>query len=119
MLLVDDEDLIRDLSAETLGLLGYTVLKAKDGIEGVSLYQQNKESIDLVILDLVMPNMEGNEVFRRIRAINPDAKVLLASGASMNGDAKELIKKGASGFLQKPYGIKAVSHKIAQIMKEG
>ena len=119
VLLVDDEDLIRDLSAETLGLLGYTVLKAKDGIEGVSLYQQNKESIDLVILDLVMPNMEGNEVFRRIRAINPDAKVLLASGASMNGDAKELIKKGASGFLQKPYGIKAVSHKIAQIMKEG
>lgn len=118
ILLVDDEETVLNLGAEVLETLGYSVLEAKDGRQAVDKYKKNKEEISLVMLDLVMPNMGGKEAFERIRAINPDVKVLLATGFSMDSQIQELLNRGANGFIQKPYGIKALSQKIAEIISD-
>lgn len=116
ILLVDDEESVLDLGTEILEILGYTVLEAKDGKEAVHVYKTHKKEISLVILDLVMPTMGGKEAFDRMKAINPDAKVLIASGFSINGEVQAILNQGANGFIQKPYGMKALSQTIAEII---
>src|SRR5512146_1552578 len=105
VLVVDDEPLVTELAGDILRRFGYSVLKASAGEEAVNLYQQKSQEIVAVILDIVMPGMDGREVFRRIRAINPEVKVVVSSGYSHDRDADELLEQGASGFVQKPYRI--------------
>jgi DNA-binding NtrC family response regulator len=78
----------------------------------------NKDKIDLVILDMIMPIMGGGEVYKRIKQISPDVKVLLSSGYSINGEASEILKRGCNGFIQKPFSIKDLSKKIRDILDQ-
>ena len=97
--------------------LGYTVIKARGGEEAIRKYQENKDRIDMVILDMIMPDVGGNEAYEKIKKIDPEAKILLSSGYSINGQATEILKKGCNGFIQKPFSLKELSKKIREILK--
>jgi two-component system cell cycle sensor histidine kinase/response regulator CckA len=116
ILLVDDEEQVLDTAKQMLEYLGYTVLAARGGKEAWALYQDNRDRIDLVILDLIMPDTGGGEVYDRMKALNPDVKVILSSGYSLNGEASEVFKRGANAFIQKPFGIVKLSYKIREVM---
>jgi PAS domain S-box-containing protein len=103
ILIVDDEEPIRQLSAVMLESVGCRVSSAGDGREAVDLYRRMGKEIDAVILDIVMPNMDGIAAFRALKEINPNIRVLLSSGYSIQGDAQKLLKEGAADFLQKPF----------------
>jgi CheY-like chemotaxis protein len=98
--------------------LGYTVLAAKNGTEAVDIFKANKNKIKMIILDIIMPDMGGGEVYDKIKAINPDVKVLLSSGYSVDGQAIELLERGCKGFMQKPFTMEELSGKITQILKK-
>ncbi|MFH1673618.1 MAG: response regulator [Pseudomonadota bacterium] len=116
ILIVDDEAMILDIGTEMLKELGYTVLNAKSGTEAVEIYEANKNEIDLVILDMVMPGMGGGLTYDKIKEINPDARVLLSSGYSLDGQAREILERGCNGFMQKPFNINELSRKIREIL---
>jgi PAS domain S-box-containing protein len=116
ILLVDDEQLIREVSREMLEVSGYNVLLAGSGQEAIDIYKDHQDPINLVILDLIMPEMGGGEVYDRLKEINPAVKVLLSSGYSINGEATEIIERGCDGFIQKPFRILDLSQKINKIL---
>jgi len=116
VLLVDDEQLIIDVGTEILKSLGYEVLTARSGKEALDIYSNNRDRIDIVLLDLVMPGMSGGDTFAGLKEMNPDVRVLLSSGYSINGQASFLLKKGCNGFIQKPYNMKDLSQKIHEIL---
>lgn len=117
VLLVDDEDTIIDVIGMALKMIGYTVLVAKKGEEAIEIYRQHKEGIALVILDMLLPGMDGGKAFDLLKAINPQVKVLLSSGFSYNEEAAQIIARGCSGFIQKPFGIKELSQKIRELLE--
>ncbi len=119
ILLVDDEDLILTVASDMLKTLGYTVITAQDGPSALDMYKQNQEAIDLIILDMVMPDMGGGEVFDEFKKINPNVKVLLSSGYSLNGQASRIIDRGCDGFIQKPFTIGDFSRQLRVILKSG
>jgi two-component system cell cycle sensor histidine kinase/response regulator CckA len=116
ILLVDDEEQVLNTAKQMLEYLGYTVLVARGGIEAWALYRDNRDRIDLVILDLIMPDTGGGEVYDRIKALNPDVKVILSSGYSLNGETFEVFKRGANAFIQKPFSILELSYKIREVI---
>lgn len=116
VLLVDDEAAILEVGREMLEAMGYRILLAKDGKEAVDLYSRHLGNIDLIILDMVMPDMGGGEVFDKVREINPGAKVLLSSGYSINGRASEILQRGCDGFIQKPFNLKELSGKVREVL---
>ncbi len=116
ILLVDDESMILTVGSELLKTLGYTILTAQDGSSAIDLYKNSKENIDLVILDMVMPEMGGGEVFDELKKINPQVKVLLSSGYSLNGQASRIIKRGCVGFIQKPFTIRDIASQLRKII---
>jgi len=116
VLLVDDEAVVRNASRELLGAMGYRVLTAKDGQEAVALYKEHQGDIDIVLLDIVMPNMGGREAYNTLKKINPDIKVLLFSGYSIDGQAREILERGADAFIQKPFNINALSGKLREVL---
>ncbi|MEE8299989.1 MAG: PAS domain S-box protein [Desulfatiglandales bacterium] len=116
ILLVDDEDMIIDVGQEVLRALGYRVLIARGGKEAVELYKKNWDKIDMVLLDMVMPDMGGGETYDRMREINPDIKVLLLSGYSIDGQAKEILDRGCDGFIQKPFNMRQLSQMIKDVL---
>lgn len=119
ILLVDDEEVIIDVSRQLLENLGYTVLTAASGREAIGIYSSQRKSIALVIIDMIMPEISGGELFDRLKAINPDVKALLASGYSISGKAMEILSRGCDGFLQKPFNLSQLSIKIREILAEG
>jgi len=119
LLIVDDEELVLSVGVNMLEKLGYTVLAAKNGTQAVDIFKANKDKIKMVILDIIMPDMGGGEVYDKIKVINPDVKILLSSGYSVNGQAIELLERGCDGFMQKPFTMEELSGKIGQIMKKG
>ena len=116
ILLVDDTDMILDVGKEILEALGYTVFLARSGKKAIEIYENNKEKIAMIILDMIMPGMGGAETYDRLKEINPDSKVLLSSGYSINGQATEILKQGCDGFIQKPFNIEKLSRKIREIL---
>ena len=116
VLLVDDEDSIVDVGEEILHMMGYQVLSARSGKEAVELYQKNQATIDIVVLDMIMPKMGGEETYDKLKEINPKAKVLLSSGYSIDGKAKTILEKGCDGFIQKPFTIEELSQKIREVL---
>ncbi len=117
ILLVDDEEVILEVGQELLEAMGYRVLIAGDGKKAIEVYEKNQDDIDIVILDMVMPNMGGGEAYDRMKEINPDIKVLLSSGYGINGEASEILKRGCDGFIQKPFKIKELSGRIRGILE--
>jgi len=116
ILIVDDEEMVLQVGGEMLNILGYKVFLAAGGNEAVEVYRKRKDEIDLVILDMIMPDMVGSEVYETIRKINPKVKVLLSSGYSINGEATEILDRGCNGFIQKPFDVKNLSKKIREIL---
>ena len=118
ILLVDDEPMILDVGRQMLERLGYTVLTASSGIDALEVYRQNGRQCDLVILDMIMPDMSGEEAFEQLHRFDPEVRVLLASGYSIHGQASRILERGCRGFIQKPFNIEALSTKIRQILCE-
>ena len=116
ILLIDDEKMILEVGCELLEELGYTVLCALSGPEALDIFQKNSDKIDLVIMDMIMPGMGGGETFDRLRKINPEVKVLLSSGYSVNGQATKILRRGCDGFIQKPFNLNQLAEKIGSIM---
>jgi len=117
ILLVDDEQMIVDVGQKLLEHLGYTVLTAVNGREAIELVSANHKKIDLVILDLIMPEMGGGETFDALREIKPGMKVLLSSGYALEGEASEIIARGCNGFIQKPFTINDLSEKVRAVLE--
>ena len=117
ILLVDDEDVIIDVGHEILKTLGYEVHVARSGREAIDAYEANQDKIDMVILDMVMPDMGGGEAYDTLKKINPDIKVLLSSGYSLNGQAAEILRRGCDGFIQKPFNVTQLSQKLREILE--
>jgi len=118
ILLVDDEEYIRELGVELLTDAGYNVLTATDGEEGLGLYRREQKKIDLIILDLVIPGMGGKKCYEEILKINPKAKILIVSGYSANGPGKVALEAGAKGFVGKPFDVSHLLEKIREILDE-
>lgn len=119
VLLVDDEQMILDVGTALLKELGYSVHSAVSGPEAVELYRKDWEKIDLVVLDLIMPEMDGGKVFNELKQINPKVKVLLSSGHGLEGRASEILNSGCNGFIQKPFNLDELSRKIREILDAG
>ena len=117
ILLVDDEDMVVDTSREILEMLGYKVLVAGGGKEALEIYKKNRDRIDMVLLDMIMPDVGGGETYDRMKEINPGIKVLLSSGYSIEGQAVEILKRGCNGFIQKPFSVKLLSREIERILE--
>jgi len=115
-LLVDDEEIVLEVGVKMLEQLGYSILKAGSGIEAVEVYKNNKEAIDLVILDMIMPEVGGGETYDKMIKINPVVRVLLSSGYSLDGQAAEILKRGCKGFIQKPFSLQKLSGKVKEIL---
>jgi len=118
ILLVDDEEMIIEVGEEMLRTLGYDVLIARRGSEAVEILENDPKSVHMVILDLIMPEMNGSETFDRLRSVKPDVKVLLSSGYSLNGQADEVMQRGCNGFIQKPFNLVELSQKLYNIINE-
>ncbi len=116
VLLVDDEKTVLDVNRELLETMGYKVYAAGSGQEAVAVYMEKKDKIDLIILDMIMPGMQGADVFDRLRQINPQVRVLLSSGYSINGEAQSIINRGCNGFIQKPFRLAELAGKVREVL---
>ena len=116
ILLVDDEVSLLTVGSEMLAALGYTVLPADNGQDAIDTYAAHRKSIDLVILDMIMPGMTGGDVFVRLKKIDPNIKAILSSGYSLDDQGKKVMGSGFRGFLQKPYGMKDLAIKIKEVL---
>ena len=116
LLLVDDEEMILTVGAKMLGRLGYTVRTARTGREALAIYERERDTIAMVILDMIMPVMSGHDLFERLKERDPQIKTLLSSGYSIDGQAAEILKSGCNGFIQKPFTLEALSQKIRDIL---
>jgi len=116
-LLVDDENVVLNVTKTMLQALGHRVFYATSGRGGgCPVYYEKKDEINLLIMDMIMPGISGNETFDRIRQINPNRKILLSSGYSVDGKAQEILDKGCNGF-QKPFGLEQLAHEIRSIIE--
>ena len=117
ILLVDDEALVLDVGKQMLVRIGYKVIPADNGQEAIEIFSQQQNEIDAVVLDMVMPAMNGKETFIRLREIDPHVKVLLSSGYSIDGQAREIMNQGCRGFIQKPFDMGLLSRKLREIIE--
>jgi PAS domain S-box-containing protein len=117
ILLVDDEQMVLEVSKDLLEYLGYQIYTAGSGQEAIAVYAEKRNEIDLVILDMILPGMSGGETFDRLREIDPEIQVLLCSGYSIEGEAQQIMNRGCNGFIQKPFQQKSISQKIREILE--
>jgi two-component system cell cycle sensor histidine kinase/response regulator CckA len=117
ILLVDDDEMVIDVSQQLLGKLGYTVFTASNGHEAIEIYQKHYNEISLVIIDMIMPDLNGGETYDELKNINPDIKALLSSGYSIDGLAQDILNRGCNGFIQKPFNINKLSCKVRDVLE--
>jgi two-component system, cell cycle sensor histidine kinase and response regulator CckA len=116
ILLTDDEELITDLGKRILTRAGYTVLVASNGRQAADLYREKQGSIAMVILDLIMPGMGGKQCLREILAMDPRAKVLVASGRADMANKQLFIEAGAKGFVSKPFTLTQLLAEVRKVL---
>ncbi len=116
ILVVDDEETVLNLAGRILEKAGYTAILAAKGKEAVRIYRERRDDIALVVLDMVMPEMDGRDVFRQLREINPDVKVVLSSGFSVSGQAGTLMEEGIQEFVQKPFSIADLCNAVRRVI---
>ncbi len=119
VLLADDEDSVRTLGARMLERIGFQVLVASDGQEALELYQVCQREIVLVLLDLTMPYMDGEETFQRLRHFDPQVRVVMTSGYAETEMAARFSDQPRCGFLQKPYTLEALTQRLREALREG
>ncbi|MDR3604904.1 MAG: ATP-binding protein, partial [Syntrophaceae bacterium] len=117
VLLVDDEEDLRDLGTTLLNRFGYKVISAGNGKEALEIYQMEKDRIAIILLDLIMPEMDGRRCLAEVLQVNPNAKVIIASGYSESEPAS--MAAGAKGFVQKPYNVRQFLNTVREILDEG
>ena len=103
LLVVDDEEDLRGILNEMLTDVGYKVTTVEDGMEAISYFKDNFKEVDLVVIDMNLPKLTGKECFRHLKRLEPDVKVILSTGHSLNDEAEELLAEGVAGFIQKPF----------------
>ncbi|MBE7560041.1 response regulator [bacterium] len=118
ILVVDDEETVRTLARRMLERLGFTVLVASDGQEGVEIFRQHADEVRAVLLDMTMPHMDGEEAFRELRRIRPDVRVVLSSGYNEQDATNRFAGKGLAGFIQKPYCLEDLCDVIRRALGE-
>ena len=118
ILLVDDEETLLDLEQDMLRQYGYTAITAKSGEWAVEIYKTEKDRIDLVILDVGMPGMGGHKCLQELLKIDPEVKVIIASGYPSIGKVKETLESGAAGFIGKPYNLKDMLKKVREFLDQ-
>ena len=116
VLLVEDEARVADVGSQMLERLGYRVLTALDGGSAIDCFKKHQKEIDLVILDMIMPDMGGAEVYEHLRALQKGVKVLISSGYSRRGEAEIMLVKGCCGFIQKPYDLAQLGSVVRKAM---
>ncbi len=116
VLLVDDEDFVRNFGERILGRYGYNVLVAKNGKEALEIYRKEKDNISLVILDLIMPEMGGKQCMKELLKIDLAVKVLVASGYESGGGPLDAREAGAAGFVRKPFNVAQILQSVRQII---
>ncbi len=116
ILLVDDENTVLEVSKAMMESLGYRVHAAGSGQEAIAVYMEKMNEIDLVVLDMIMPGISGGETFDRLKEINPNIEVVLCSGYSIDGQAREIMNRGCKGFIQKPFRLETLSGKVRQML---
>jgi CheY-like chemotaxis protein len=119
ILLVDDEEVVVNVSRMLLEALGYKVFMARSGQEALVVYEARKGEIDLVIMDMIMPGMGGENTIDILKTMNPDLKVILSSGYSLDGQATRIMERGCQGFIQKPFSARELSQKIREVLGKG
>jgi CheY-like chemotaxis protein len=118
VLLVDDEKIVAQTGAAMLEKIGFKVLVAFDAKAALKTFAAHRERVELVLLDMVMPGASGEEIFRKLKAIDPHVKIILCSGYSIHGEASRIMAQGCDGFLQKPFSLKILSTKIHEIIDQ-
>jgi CheY-like chemotaxis protein len=116
VLLVDDEQRILDVGRTICKALGYTVFTAASGRDALKIYAKKKNDINVVVLDMIMPGMDGLDVFIALKKINPDIKVLLSTGYAIDENAQEMLRQGCKGYILKPYSMLDFSHKLREVL---
>ncbi|NPU85949.1 MAG: PAS domain S-box protein [Syntrophaceae bacterium] len=116
ILIVDDEEVVAAVAREMLEHLGYQVIVARSGKEALDVFSGRKDEIDLVLLDMVMPKMGGGETFDQLKAMDPGVRVILSSGYSIDGEARQILGRGCKGFINKPYSLQMLSGKIREVL---
>jgi len=116
LLLVDDEAIILEVGGQMLEVMGYQVMTANSGKKALEMYRANRDQIDLVILDMIMPDMGGGDTYDQLKILNPEVKALLSSGYSLNGQSRDILERGCRGFIQKPFKLQQLSQKIREIL---
>jgi two-component system, cell cycle sensor histidine kinase and response regulator CckA len=117
VLLVDDEEMIVSVGEEILQTLGYEVIVARGGLEAIDLFAQNRNKISIVILDMIMPDLEGGKTFDALRRIDSKVKVILSSGYSLNGEAESIMNRGCNAFMQKPFNTYTLSKTLREVIE--
>jgi signal transduction histidine kinase len=116
ILLVEDEDVVVDISKEILSRLGYETLVAKTGQEAVDMSNSDEQNFDLVLLDMKLPDSDGKNIYSAIKDARPNVKVILFSGFSIDGPVQEILDSGADGFVQKPFSVSTLSVKLREAL---
>jgi len=116
ILIIEDEDMVRDVAVKALNTFGYKTLDACDGEAGLAVFKKDYRSIDAVLLDIIMPKMSGTETFREMLKINPNVKVIVTSGHVTNQDQQKIFAK-ACAYLEKPYQIMELKQTLESIFK--
>ncbi len=117
VLIIDDEDVVRGVLSEMLDGMGHSVYEASNGAEGVALYKENWREIDIVIVDMIMPRMNGRDAFLEMKKVNPDIRAILSSGFSLDEESQSMLTEGVMGFIHKPYRKDELMEKMAEIIK--
>lgn len=116
LLLVDDEEVNLELMREILELLGYKILLAGNGQEALQIYRTQGGTIDLVILDMIMPDLNGGEVFCLLQEMNPSVRVILSTGYSLKGQVEDMMNRGCRALIQKPFHLDELSQTVRQVL---
>jgi CheY-like chemotaxis protein len=117
ILLVDDEETVRKVGSQMLERAGFKVLLAMDGRDALNVFRSQPEDITCVLLDLTMPNMDGEETFRELRALKDNVRVILSSGYNEQEAINRFTHSGLAGFIQKPYQYASLMHKLRQVLQ--
>lgn len=117
ILLVDDDEMVLEVGGKMLQHIGYEVLKARDGHEALALFEKHHHRVDVIVLDMRLPGMNGASVFGELRKIKPGIRVLLASGYLENHLSSVILAHNCNDFIQKPFQLRQLKHKLEKLME--